>query len=287
MAPKKTQPKRAALYIRVSTREQAIEGYSLDAQTRTLTDYCQQRHYQITGIYRDEGISAKDIKHRPGMIQLLEDAKSKQFDVILVWKLTRFSRNIANLTAVCEELDHIGVSLISYSEAFDSVTPAGRMVRSMLGTVAQFEREVIGENVKMGMLERARQGKRTCSEILGYDTDGKDTFKINKVEAEYVRFAFEMYLQRKNLSGVAELCRQRGYHGKRGKVPTAYTIQVIITRPQYCGYNVYCGQVFKGNHPPIVSVDTYNKVQTLLGKQGRLSGRQRIYSLTRISEGGQ
>ena len=126
---------KVAIYIRVSTAGQAEEGYSLDAQERLLTDYCRARKYEIYQIYRDEGISAKDIIHRPGMLSLLEDAEDKKFDMILVWKLTRFSRNLADLAVACDKLDKRGVALVSYSEAFDSCTPAGRMVRSMLGTV--------------------------------------------------------------------------------------------------------------------------------------------------------
>lgn len=266
---------RAALYIRVSTREQALEGYSLDAQERTLTDFCKLKKLDIVGVYRDEGISAKDIKHRPGMLQLLEDAKNNIFDIIVIWKLTRFSRNMADLMTACEDLDKRGISLVSYSEAFDSTTPAGRMVRSMLGTVAQFEREVISENVMLGLYERAKQGKRMCSEILGYDLDGKDTFKINPLEAEYVAFVYNTYLERKNISEVAALAREKGYCGKRGRTPCPGSIRVILTRPQYCGYNVFCGELFKGNYAYIISPAQFNRVQSLLKKQGKISGRTR------------
>lgn len=272
----KTKDKlRAALYIRVSTRERALEGYSLDAQERTLTDFCKLKKHDIVGVYRDEGISAKDIKHRPGMLQLLEDAKNNVFDIIVIWKLTRFSRNMADLMTACEDLDKRGISLVSYSEAFDSTTPAGRMVRSMLGTVAQFEREVISENVLLGLYERAKQGNRMCSEILGYDLDGKDTFKINPVEAEYVAFVFNTYLERKNISEVAALAKAKNYRGKRGRIPCPGSIRVILTRPQYCGYNVFCSELFKGNHAPLISPAQFNRVQSLLKKQGKISGRTR------------
>ena len=272
----------AALYVRVSTQEQAIEGYSLAAQERLLTDHCKLKKYEIYDIYRDEGISAKDIKHRPGMLRLLEDAKQKKFDTILIWKLSRFSRSMPNLMAVCEELDKSNIMLVSYSEAFDSGTPAGRMVRSMLGTVAQFEREVTGENVKMAMYERARQGKRTCSVVLGYDLEGKDSFRINEKEAEYVRCCFDFYLKYKCLSDVAKEAKRMGYHGKFGKTPCPYSISKILSCPIYCGYNRFQGQLYKGNHEPLVSVDTFNKVQALLKRQGKMVGRHRIDPLTII-----
>lgn len=264
-----------ALYIRVSTTEQAMEGYSLAAQERLLTDYCKAKNYMIYDIYRDEGISAKDICHRPGMRALIDDAMDGKFDGILVWKLTRFSRNLANLTATCDLLDKKGVSLISYSEAFDSTTPAGRMIRSMLGTVAQFEREVIAENVILAMTERAKQGKRTCSYILGYDLDGKDSLKINAAEAKIVRYLYDSYEARKSLIELEHICDQLGIHGKRGGYLTAWHIEKILTRPIYAGWNLFLGELYKGIHPSIITVQQFNKVQRLIKRQGKIAGRNR------------
>lgn len=275
---------RVAIYIRVSTREQALEGYSLDAQERTLTEFCKLKKYEITNIYKDEGISAKDLKHRPGMLKLLEDSKNDSFDAILVWKLTRFSRNMADLMSICEDMDKRGIALISYSEAFDSNTPAGRMVRSMLGTVAQFEREVISENVAMGLLERAKQGKRTCGEVLGYDLYGKDSFRINEKEAEYINFVHDNYLIYKNLSEVTKLVKEKGFRGKRGKIPNTQSILIILTRPIYAGYNVFNGKIYKGDYESIRTVQQFNKVQRLILKQGKLTGQPRKTELYILPE---
>lgn len=274
----------AAIYTRVSTREQAVEGYSLDAQERLLIDFCKAKKYNIYKIYTDEGISAKDIKHRPGMLQLLADAKENKFKLILVWKLTRFSRNMADLMTACEMLDKLGIALVSYSEAFDSGTPAGRMVRSMLGTVAQFEREVIGENVYMGQLERARQGKRTCHQVLGYDICGKDSFAINRIEAEYVNFVHDNYLMRKSITEVTALSQEKGYRGKRGRLPHVQSTYIILTRPIYAGYNIYDGKLYKGNYNPILTPREFNKVQRLLLRQGKIYGQPRKNQLYIVPE---
>lgn len=273
-----------AIYTRVSTREQAMEGYSLDAQERLLTEYCKHHKYGIYKIYTDEGISAKDMRHRPGILNLLEDAKERKFEIILIWKLTRFSRNLTDLTATCEMLDKMGISLVSYSEAFDSGTPAGRMVRSMLGTVAQFEREVISENVSLGMLERAKQGKRTCHNILGYDKDGKDSFKINIIEAEKVRFIYDSYLARKSILEVTELCRQENIIGNRGKRLKPQSVLSILTHPVYAGYNVFKGNLYKGMHPPIIEPHKYNRVQRIIIRQGKITGQPRKSKLYIVPE---
>ena len=254
----------AAIYIRVSTLEQAEDGYSLAAQERTLRDYCKIKGYEVYDIYADEGRSGKDIRGRPEMQRLVKDGIDEKFDIVLVWKLTRFTRTLSDLCATCNILEKHGAYLESYSEAFDSKTTVGRLIRGILGAVAQWEREVIAENVIAAMEERARQGKRTCNEVLGYDLDGSDSLIINAQEAEVVQYIFDRYLEYRNLSAVAELCRLKGYRGKRGRVFNAWSIRLILTRPIYAGYNSYNGKIFFGQHEPIIPVKVYNRVQHIL-----------------------
>lgn len=276
----------AAIYIRVSTLDQAREGYSLDAQEQTLRKWCSDHKYRIYDLYADRGISGKDIDHRPDMIRLMRDAQAGHFNAVVFWALSRFTRSVQDLYSTMTKFQKWNVSMVSYTESFDTSTPMGRAMIGIVGVFAQLERELTGERVSAAMLARAQKGKRTCSEILGYDLKGKDSFSINEKEAEFVRFCFDKYLERKNLTEVAELCRKKGYRGKRGKIPNAYTVSVILTRPQYCGYNTFLDRVYKGNHEPIISVETYNKVQRLLMRQARASGRSRSITLISIKAGG-
>lgn len=274
--------KQVAIYIRVSTLDQAREGYSLDAQEKTLRKWCEERKYNVYDLYADKGISGKDIEHRPDINRLLYDAKNGKFDLVLFWALSRFTRSVSDLYSTMEKFQQWNISMVSYTEAFDTSTPMGRAMIGIVGVFAQLERELTSERVSAAMAERAAQGKRTCSVILGYDLDGKDSFKINKKEAEYVRFCFSEYSLRKNLSEVAKEARERGFKGKRGKVPTAYSVQKILTRTQYCGYNIFCGEIYKGNFEPIIDVETYNKTLSLLKRQGKNVGRRRIKPLIKI-----
>lgn len=276
----------AAIYIRVSTLDQAREGYSLDAQEQTLRKWCSDHKYRIYDLYADRGISGKDIDHRPDMIRLMRDAQAGHFNAVVFWALSRFTRSVQDLYSTMTKFQKWNVSMVSYTESFDTSTPMGRAMIGIVGVFAQLERELTGERVSAAMLARAQKGKRTCSEILGYDLKGKDSFSINEKEAEFVRFCFDKYLERKNLTEVAELCRKKGYRGKRGKIPNAYTVSVILTRPQYCGYNTFLDRVYKGNHEPIISVETYNKVQRLLMRQARASGRSRSITLISIKAEG-
>ncbi len=276
--------KRVAIYIRVSTLDQAREGYSLEAQEKALKKWCNERKYEIFDLYADRGISGKDIEHRPDMNRLLKDAKEGKFDAVLFWALSRFTRSVSDLYSTMEKFQKWNVDMVSYTEAFDTSTPMGRAMIGIVGVFAQLERELTSERVSAAMAERASQGKRTCSEILGYDLDGKDSFKINEKEAEYVRFCFNEYLLRKNLLEVANEANKRGFRGKRGKKPTAWSVQKILTRTQYCGYNTYLGEIYKGNYESIIDVDTFNKVCSLLKRQGKITGRKRIESLVTIGQ---
>ena len=274
--------KRVAIYIRVSTLDQAREGYSLEAQEKTLRKWCDDRRYIVSDLYADRGISGKDIEHRPDMNRLLKDAEENKFNIVLFWALSRFTRSVSDLYFTMEKFQKWNVSMVSYTEAFDTSTPMGRAMIGIVGVFAQLERELTSERVSAAMEERASQGKRTCSEVLGYNKSGKDSFVINESEAEYVRFCFEQYLIRKNLSEVAKEAREKGYRGKRGKIPSAWSVQKIVTRPVYCGYNLFCGNIYKGNFDGIIDIETFNRVQSLLMKQGKISGRKRIEELVKL-----
>lgn len=273
-----------AIYTRVSTREQAEEGYSLDSQARILLDLCELKHYNVFKIYSDEGISGKDARNRPAFMEMINDSRNAKFEKILIWRLDRFSRNICDTLNFCEELSKYSVTLESYTETFDSSTPSGRMTRNIISSVAQYQREIISENVYMGLLERARQGKRTCHDILGYDLLGPDSFSINPTEAEYVNFVHDQYMIRKNITEVALLAKEKGFRGKRGRIPHINSVSVILTRPEYAGYNVFHGELYKGDYEPIRTPASFNRVQRLILRQGKIMGRQRVHPLYIVPE---
>ena len=144
----------------------------------------------------------------------------------------------------------------------------GRAMMGILGVFAQMERELTSERVSAAMLERATQGKRTASGILGYDLEG-DTLKVNPQEAEIVRYIFAKYIEHKSLSAVAELCAIKGYCGKRGQPFKAESIKKILTRRIYIGYNSYKGNLYKGDFPHLIEDKTFNKAQKILASLSR------------------
>jgi DNA invertase Pin-like site-specific DNA recombinase len=147
---------RAALYARCSTHD---KGQDPELQLVPLREYCQRRGFTVTGEYVDNGISgSKD--HRPQLDRLHDAARKRQIDLIVVWKLDRFGRSLKQLVNALEELSSLGVGFISYQDNLDLTTPQGRLMFHIIGSMAEFERELIAERVRAGIENARRKGKR-------------------------------------------------------------------------------------------------------------------------------
>ena len=146
-----------ALYMRVSTKG---HGQTTDTQALALREYAQRRGFDVIAEYRDEGISgSKD--SRPALDQLMKDARARRFDVVIVARFDRFARSVSHLLRALEEFNHLGVSFVSLSESIDTSTPVGKMIFTVLGAVAELERNLIRERVHMGISRARKQGETT------------------------------------------------------------------------------------------------------------------------------
>jgi DNA invertase Pin-like site-specific DNA recombinase len=152
-------PLRAAIYVRVSSTDQ-LDGFSLDAQLRSARDYCAQRGWIVAHEYAEEGKSARpsDLRRRPEFSRLLTDADGGAFDVVVVHKLDRFARNVGVLMEAARRLTAAATSLVSITENLDYTNPQGKLVLTMLGALAEFYSDNLGQEVKKGFLERSLQG---------------------------------------------------------------------------------------------------------------------------------
>ncbi len=147
---------RVAIYARVST---ANNGQSPEMQLRELRDYCERRGWTVTGEYVDVGISGTKEK-RPHLDQLMADAHKRRFDVVCVWRFDRFARSVSHLLRALETFKALGIDFVSFSEQMDTSTPAGKMVFTVLGAVAELERSLIVERVRAGLRNARAKGKR-------------------------------------------------------------------------------------------------------------------------------
>ena len=146
---------RAALYVRVSTEDQASEGFSLDAQVKRLEAYCRVRGWDVAGVYRDEGFSGRSTD-RPEYRRMMEEMDS--WDTILVMKMDRIHRNSVNFAMMMDDLREHGKEFSSMQDKFDTTTAMGRFVMDIMQRIAQLESEQIGERVRIGMEYKARNG---------------------------------------------------------------------------------------------------------------------------------
>jgi DNA invertase Pin-like site-specific DNA recombinase len=166
---------RVAIYARVST---ANNGQDPTLQTRELRDYLQHRGWDFAGEYVDVGISGTKEK-RPELDRLMADAHRRRFDVVAVWKFDRFARSVSHLLRALETFRALGIEFVSLSEQIDTSTPMGKMVFTILGSVAELERSMIVERVKAGLRNARAKGKR-----LGRPKAVVDSFRLARLRAK-------------------------------------------------------------------------------------------------------
>jgi DNA invertase Pin-like site-specific DNA recombinase len=147
---------RAAIYARVSTNG---HGQDPEMQLRELREHCQRRGWTVSSEYVDVGISGAKEK-RPELDRLMAEAHRRRFDVVAVWKFDRFARSVSHLLRALETFNALGVGFVSLSESLDTSTPAGKMVFTVLGAVAELERSLIAERVRAGLRNAVAKGKR-------------------------------------------------------------------------------------------------------------------------------
>lgn len=226
--------KRVAIYCRVSTEEQANEGYSITAQLQTLRNYAGLYGWQVVKEYVDEGVSGKNISGRPAMQQLVVDVEKDEFDAVLVWKISRLSRNMLDTLTVLDKFEENSVKFISYSENFDTGSPIGRLVVQLMASIAEMERNTLSENVKLGMKQRALEGSWNGGVVFGYDSVKKELV-INEKEAKVVQLIYELYLSGKGLKAIANHLNKRGYRTKRNRYFSINGVAQILDNPVYVG----------------------------------------------------
>jgi DNA invertase Pin-like site-specific DNA recombinase len=146
-------------------------------QTRELREYCERRGWPVAGDYVDTMSGAKD--RRPALDRLMADAHRRKFDVVAVWKFDRFARSVSHLLRALDTFRSLGIEFVSLSESLDTATPAGRMVFTVLGAVAELERSLIAERVRAGLRNARAKGKK-----LGRPPVSVDAVRIGRLRSQ-------------------------------------------------------------------------------------------------------
>lgn len=258
---------KAALYVRVSTEEQAMEGYSIPAQKELLTNYCVAQAYDIYRIYEDDGFSGRNIR-RPGYRQMLEDLN--EWDLMIVWKMDRIHRNSRNFMNMMDMLERRGKKFVSATESLDTSNAVGRFVVSMIQSIAQLESEQIGERTYIGMREKAETLTNTpvASRTLGFNPPfgyQLDHGILTAVPAELDVAAsiFADYLHGITMSVIADGLNRSGMRTRQGKLWTVFSIGALLHNPVYAGYLRWDGLLVKHYARSAVNQLDYNRAQEL------------------------
>lgn len=247
-----TPTPKAAIYVRVSTQDQAQHGFSLDAQQDSLMNYAKALGYEIFKIYRDEGKSAKDLK-RPELQQMLQDAESKKFSAIFIYKLDRFSRSLKDLILTIDKLKELGVDFVSLQDKIETASASGKLMFHIISAFAEFERNIIGDRTKFGMERKAKEGGFITKAPKGYKLLNKQLI-VDKEKAQQVQKIFEEFLN-SNIS-LTQLA-------KKNSLTTAGIIK-LLSNTTYLGKVKFANQESDGQHEAIIDKDLFEKVQKKL-----------------------
>lgn len=277
------------IYTRVST-EMQTDGYSLDAQKERIKKYCDAFDYKIINEYQDAGRSGKSIEGRADFKRMLEDIKSNKDDVkyVLVFKLSRFGRNAADVLTTLQFMQDFGVNLISVEDGIDSSKDAGKLMITVLSAVAEIERENILVQTMEGRLQKARSGLWNGGFApYGYKLVNGE-LKVEDDEADAIKIIFDKYVNTNmGCLGICKYLEQQGITKKprqNGTSPyfSASFIRAVLDNPVYCGriafgrrktekvkgtrndYKVVKQDDFmtaEGQHEALVSVEMWEEAQ--------------------------
>ena len=225
---------RAAIYARTSGYSQK-NNYSINEQIACCRTYIDQKGWATHYLFFDEAEGGSTIE-RPKFQLMLDRAKSGCFDVIVVWKLDRFCRSLVDLVNVEKALRNCGVSLCSVTEYLDTTSTIGRFNFRTIGSVAELERELIGERARMGLHALAKMHKwPNPHPPIGYTRLFNGMLKVERKEAKIVRIIFVLYLREKSMAQVAFLLNKKGFLTKKGKKWTAVAVGDVLTDEIYIG----------------------------------------------------
>ncbi len=249
---------RAALYARVSTEDQAADGFSLEAQMSKLEAYCRLNGWEIADRYIDDGYSGTKTA-RPEYQRMMHEID--QWDVLLVLKMDRIHRNSVNFTQMMDLLRKKNKNFASVYDQFDTGNAMGRFVMDIMQRIAQLESEQIGERVKLAMKYKASNGTGNLGSGHPYGYEYKDgSLVVVKEEAHIVRAIYNMSIDGYSLQQICDHLNEAGIESKKGVGWSRQTVSNILHNPLYIGVRTWDNVRLKTETEAIVSLVTFRKV---------------------------
>ena len=222
----------AGIYIRVSTEDQAREGFSLGEQEEKLKQLCEYKGYEIYKVYCDAGISAKDMEHRPKFQEMLQDMRDGKINYIVAYKLDRVTRSVRDLEELITQLEKHNTYLVCDRDDVNTSTANGRFFVRMLTVLSQLEIEIVSERTKFGMVGAIKSGHLPGVKPLGYKNDSTRRTIIDPATAPIIKRVFDLYLQGKTYLQIATIFNNENILNKKWR--DCY-IEKIINNKVYMG----------------------------------------------------
>ncbi|MDR2572599.1 MAG: recombinase family protein, partial [Oscillospiraceae bacterium] len=269
------------MYCRVSTEEQAKEGFSIKAQQDKLKDYIKIKGWEFYDIYIDDGISGKNIESRPEVNRLIADVVKGNVENVLVFKIDRLTRSTKDLISLMDLFNENSCAFNSLMESIDTHTPSGRMFIKIIGIFAEFERENIIERVSVALEKKVREGYILSNYNIvpyGYSRQiGQREITINEEESKVVKEIFNLYLHKhKSFNAIATELNRRGILSSTGVKWGSYPVSYILSNPLYMGKVRYSTKDEKryfeaeGKHEAIISEEIFSEVKSKMAKMQRI-----------------
>ena len=274
----------AGVYIRVSTEDQAREGFSLGEQEEKLLQLCKFKELDVYKVYKDAGISAKDMEHRPQFQEMLKDMKDGKINYIVAYKLDRITRSVRDLEELISVLEQYNCFLLCDRDDVNTSTANGRFFVRMLTVLSQLEIEIVSERTKFGLNGAIKSGHIPGQRPFGYKSAEDKRMVIDNSTRPYVEKIFDMYLEGKSFQQIANYFKENNIYPKKNWKDT--TIQKIIDNKIYMGdYEQYKRIGKQENLEPIVYM---NVVEPIISRakweecQRQKERNQRTYTRDRV-----
>lgn len=280
--------KTAAAYVRVSDERQ--DEYSPDSQLKLIREYCKKNGYELPKeyIFYDDGISGRSVKKRKAFNEMIAYAKMKEhpFDVILVWKFSRFARNQEESIVYKALLKKNNVSVISISESIDD-SPFSSLIERIIEFFDEYYSTRLAQEVRRGMTEKATRGEAMCPPAFGYDIIEHE-YIPNEREAEAVRQVFQSFADGVTMRQITMKLNEQGFTTHRGNPIESRTVRYMLYNPVYVGKIRWTTEghaigkrdfknpntlVVDGHHEPIISTELWEQVQNKLGDIEKMYGK--------------
>jgi DNA invertase Pin-like site-specific DNA recombinase len=214
-------------YVRVSTKDQATEGVSLEAQEERIKAYCVVKDWELMGIFKDEGFSGKGLD-RPGVQEVLRLVDLREIDALVIWKIDRLTRSVRDLNELIDLLKAKDVALVSLNENLDTTSATGKLLINLLGSIGQWEREAIGERTKMAMAYLKKNRRVYSRPVFGFDLVANGQLVENPEEQGVIQFMEKQRSQGSRYQQIADHLDSKGVKTKRGGFWQPNTVRKIL-----------------------------------------------------------